>query len=172
MVNKKKDINMKIRNGFVSNSSSSSFCIFGVNLTTKEYEALAQKEINAMKADAEKNKPKPIPACGHKFDRAVIPYCSLCGKPSYEVSEDDEDYEDYEDYDIAEMISESEFAKKNKLDVVNTGSDGDLDICIGFDLSSSTLKGAALIAELTRVNDILAKTYTRKAGVFSGELYN
>jgi hypothetical protein len=31
---------MKIRNGFVSNSSSSSFCIFGIYSETKTYEAL------------------------------------------------------------------------------------------------------------------------------------
>ena len=41
---------MKIRNGFVSNSSSSSFCIFGCYLTNEQYDELYEK-FNSNKLD-------------------------------------------------------------------------------------------------------------------------
>jgi len=38
---------MKIREGFVSNSSSSSFCIFGISLNTSDYEDINELERKA-----------------------------------------------------------------------------------------------------------------------------
>ena len=45
---------MKIRNGFVSNSSSSSFCIYGVCVDVSDFEE-SEKFINYLKEDCDKN---------------------------------------------------------------------------------------------------------------------
>ena len=55
---------------------------------------------------------------------------------------------------------------------MDTGCDNGPEICIGLDLADSNLKGEKLIEEITRVNNILKVAYTRKAQVFSGEIYN
>lgn len=164
---------MKIRNGFVSNSSSSSFCIFGVALTESEYKKLIKESVEALKAEeAKKPKPAPIPCCKHKFDRENFKFCGICGKPNYEPIPEEEDFDDEDSYDIIELIDDCDFVKKNKLDSIDTGCDGENDICIGLDIGGSNLKGDELIKEITRVNGILKLTYNRKAEIFSGEVYN
>ena len=163
---------MKIRNGFVSNSSSSSFCIFGVNLTEAEYKKLIKNAIDECKAlEAKKPKPTPIPSCKHKFDRETLKFCGICGLAAYEPFPP-EDEIDEDDYDSTELLDDCEFVTKNKLSVMNTGGDGEVEICIGLDLGGSDLKGEKLIEEITRVNNILKDAYPRKAEVFSGEIYN
>lgn len=80
---------MKTRVGFVSNSSSTSFCIFG---TLIGEELLAEKLMN-FKPGVSK-----IPNCHHKIDREKVKYCPECGKPVYKEVEietpSDEDLEE------------------------------------------------------------------------------
>ena len=64
---------MKIRNGFVSNSSTTSFCIYGIELDIDE------EVIKALGIEI-----TPIEGCSHKFDRTTMEYCPQCGEPSYE----------------------------------------------------------------------------------------
>jgi len=132
---------MKIRNGFVSNSSSSSFCVYGVELTEKEYKALIKTQLASL-----------VEASGE--------------------TDEDEDCDDDYSYEIEELVSECEYVKENKLDVVNTGCDGDIELCMGFDLDGTELEGEALIAELTRVNNVLKTKFKRKGKIFSGTTYN
>lgn len=80
---------MKTRVGFVSNSSSTSFCIFG---TLIDEELLAEKLMD-FKPGVSK-----IPNCHHKIDREKVKYCPECGKASYKEvkieTPSDEDLED------------------------------------------------------------------------------
>jgi hypothetical protein len=69
------------------------------------------------------------------------------------------------------MLSECAYIKKNKLDIVSTSLDG-VSLCIGLDLSDSSLKGEKLIIELTRIHNILNRDYSHEVEIFSGETYN
>jgi hypothetical protein len=72
---------MKIRNGFVSNSSSSSFCIIGV--TGQWAERLADAE------GKQYREPEPIkkevPGCEHKAKKGK--FCPICGASSTKTIE-------------------------------------------------------------------------------------
>ena len=57
----------KIREGFVSNSSTSSFCIFGI-----EIECDALIELLGLEMGRKPN-------CRHEFDRETIKFCPECG---------------------------------------------------------------------------------------------
>ncbi|MCK9458163.1 MAG: hypothetical protein M0R80_00605 [Proteobacteria bacterium] len=70
---------MKIRQGFVSNSSTSSFCIFGVGFISI-----------ADVAKALGLKPQMVNGCEHEFDRASALYCPECGEHTF-VKEDEDD---------------------------------------------------------------------------------
>lgn len=61
---------MKTRNGFVSNSSSTSFCVFGIR---SDLFKIAEKITNF------KSTPRKIDGCKHKFNRKKAKYCPECG---------------------------------------------------------------------------------------------
>jgi len=71
---------MKIRNGFVSNSSSSSFCIFGIYSETKTYEAL--KKAVTEEGSAEESEEEEIE------DYEIVEKVSEKAKLSYHSSDD------------------------------------------------------------------------------------
>jgi hypothetical protein len=71
---------MKIRSGFVSNSSTSSFCIFGVAV---DHQAL----IDVLFQGKTKAAPKPRPGCGHPFDRETYNFCPHCGCRTWLLTE-------------------------------------------------------------------------------------
>ena len=70
---------MKIRSGFVSNSSTSSFCVFGVGFDSVS---------DVMKALG--LEPQSINGCDHEFDRMIMRYCPECGEHALR-QEDEED---------------------------------------------------------------------------------
>ena len=84
---------MKTRMGFVSNSSTTSFCIYGVevNCDKKTFEKVTKKEKEVI---------PPEPGCEHEFDRSKSKFCPECGEQAWLEVEDDDDYcyEDFEEY--------------------------------------------------------------------------
>jgi hypothetical protein len=72
---------MKIRKSFVSNSSSTSFCILGVPTTLEEMIHILFKD----------KKEKPVvkkQECIHVFDRNACNFCPKCGKRAYVIVDD------------------------------------------------------------------------------------
>lgn len=66
---------MKIRKGFVSNSSTTSFAVYGVVLDFEEAVAkFLPDNVTVTK----------VHGCKHEFDRDHLQYCGECGKPSWE----------------------------------------------------------------------------------------
>ena len=82
---------MKIRNGFVSNSSSSSFCVFGVNIGDDEKVKKFLKNVAKINIEDQKDQ-----GCSHEFDRDNKKFCPECGQPAWEESDYFDAYE-YED---------------------------------------------------------------------------
>ena len=86
---------MKTRHGFVSNSSATSFCIYGVEVEAGEVVALIHKQ----KENNDKEKEVTY-ACDHEFNRKSYKFCPECGASSkpIEIEDDDCGYEDVEEY--------------------------------------------------------------------------
>lgn len=90
---------MKIRNGFISNSSSTSFCIIGVS-DSLSLQSLSEAEKLNFKWDDDYKKTKKARGCEHKIGRRDV-FCKRCGKPAYveemvETIYDNLDYGFYE----------------------------------------------------------------------------
>lgn len=64
---------MKYRSDFISNSSSTSFCIYGIVTDEIAFESKMSEYLK----DITKN------GCEHNFDREKQKYCGECGHPSY-----------------------------------------------------------------------------------------
>ncbi|HUX60709.1 MAG TPA: hypothetical protein VMV32_05310 [Ignavibacteriaceae bacterium] len=80
---------MKIRKGFVSNSSSTSFSIYGVYVKDSG---------DALDRLVGKPKETKTPGCKHKFDRKKVKFCSECGEKAWESHVEKRDIDDFEDY--------------------------------------------------------------------------
>ena len=75
---------MKIRNGFVSNSSTSSFSLYGVQIPDNKdlYEMVFKKKpYNFVK----------IEGCSHKIDRDQFKFCPECGLATWKTKKRYED---------------------------------------------------------------------------------
>ena len=72
---------MKTRNGFVSNSSTTSFCVYGVSVICGKtlYENIFGKK---------EPKIEKIKNCTHDFDRETCKFCPECGKKSWTIKEE------------------------------------------------------------------------------------
>jgi len=118
---------MKIRNGFVSNSSSSSFCVFGVNIGDDEKVKKFLK--NVVKIDIEDQKEQ---GCEHDFNRDKNKFCPECGNTAWEES----DYFDAYEY-------EDEIKKKVGLDLIPDCCDDTSEFFLGVDIQGLEGKGSA-----------------------------
>jgi len=92
---------VKIRNGFVSNSSTTSFSIFGV--------ILKDKNLKTIRSFLEKNInigiEKKIKGCKHEYDKESK-FCPECGKPALINNPDWWDKDEIELYsEIAEFYA-------------------------------------------------------------------
>ena len=73
---------MKIRQGFVSNSSSTSFCIYGIEISESDMAKLVKQPTESKKD-----------GCEHKFKRTTVKFCPECGKPAYIIIKPEFDVE-------------------------------------------------------------------------------
>jgi hypothetical protein len=75
---------MKIRHGFVSNSSSTSFGLYGVYIADEE------KLIGQLLGEPKVTK---NPGCPHEFNRETIKFCPECGKQAWDIMVEKRDLE-------------------------------------------------------------------------------
>jgi len=77
---------MKTRQGFVSNSSTTSFSVYGIYV--EDSDALMDKLMGEKKVTKTKG-------CKHEFDREKSKFCPECGQPAWNITEEERDpYED------------------------------------------------------------------------------
>ena len=141
---------MKIRNGFVSNSSSSSFSIFGVEV---DYDCLKNTLAKYLKEQ------EPIPGCSHKFDRDKNEFCGKCGQSAWhEIDEETDQYEQ-----IEEKLGDMGFTMQ---------SDPDNECYyVGIDLSDMEGNMDKKLDKIKKANKELRKLFGSDGDFLSGEIY-
>ena len=82
---------MKIRNGYVSNSSTSSFVLVGF-FTNDDEVSLAEKLFGSEETFPKEKPPTRVRGCQHEESDAK--YCSQCGRPMWIEKEYRDEYED------------------------------------------------------------------------------
>lgn len=141
---------MKIRNGFVSNSSSSSFSVLGAVLTEDQI-------LKAFKVKTKEERTVKNPGCSHSFDRTKMNFCGICGKPSFitEVVSD-------ESVGIYELVEDSKWS-------IYSGTEFG-DYVVGLDLGTvSKKKIAARLEELKKVSEEFKAFFGEEPDFLSGE---
>jgi len=139
---------MKIRQGFVSNSSSSSFAIFGVSTS---YEEIAEK-LNIKTGD------KKIKGCEHQYDRETNSFCSKCGLPAWEEIDEQIDYETIEDACAALDLDFGDHTH------------GGFGIYVGVNING--VQGQDGLEMLRETNVKIKNLFGEEAQIFSGEYYS
>ena len=124
---------MKIRSGFVSNSSTTSFAIYGVKIHGEE------KVFKMLGGIKEKSEPEVCYECKHEFDRKNMKFCPDCGRSSKPIVYEDEDIDYYE-----EIL---ELARKNGLYAECDYENGDYYIGVDLNKRYSKEKKITLVSD-------------------------
>jgi hypothetical protein len=84
---------MKTHNGFVSNSSSTSFCIIGVASNPTLYKLAAAEKLHFKWDEKQPDEFENIRGCEHKIGKNDL-FCKICGSPAYIQKEIVVNYDD------------------------------------------------------------------------------
>ena len=137
---------MKIRQGFVSNSSTSSFCIFGVGFETVE------DVVRALGLA-----PQKINGCDHEFDRTAAKFCPECGEPA--LVEEDE-------YDLANRVEETCALHGLGFENYSEECDSEDQVFVGRYPGGV---GQKLIDDMVAINKSCLELFGKEASLHSGE---
>jgi len=131
------DIKMKVRTGFVSNSSSTSFAILGLEVSKRIKDAFETMEINKIKKEQDKKGiPEFIDGCNHTFDRETYSFCPYCGNKEQIKNPEYEEELDY-DFDLYDFFEDYGWEHHRETEY------GDIfGICISSIPEDSTIKEA------------------------------
>lgn len=142
---------MKVRCGFVSNSSTSSFSVFGVETSEDEL-------IKVFFNDTDIHVKEP--GCEHEFDREKQKFCAECGKPAWNEYDKDFEYEDFEEACSEKGLSYRPIPESD-------------EIYVGWNLAGNGGKRAAKkqLDELNRINEVLKEIFGREGDFYSGSYY-
>lgn len=156
---------MKIRNGFVSNSSSSSFTCFGMPLNDSDKVDIFKKIIKYANKGEKKEK-----NCNHKFNREKSKFCPSCGKASWNIINLDEEFciSDYES---------NKALKKMGLEIIEGWLDnGEEGVeFLGVDLEDNPMGGQEKLEMINKVNGALSELFPENKNdidFYSGTQYN
>lgn len=150
---------MKIRNGFVSNSSTSSFCVFGIYIKDSD------KFLNTILGEPKTTK---TPGCKHEMDREKVKFCPDCGAKAWNIEVEERDgIEEYEE----------EILKKTGLEVILWPGDEGYEegTYLGKSLESwdKGLTASRKLEILQETREKIAKLFPKEEPDFySGDAYN
>jgi len=150
---------MKIRSGFVSNSSTSSFCVFGILLKDSD------KFLDSILGEPKTTK---TPGCKHEMDRENVKFCPECGKKAWNI--------EVEERDSVEGYGE-EILKKTGLEVIEWSGDEEVEAgtYLGKSLGSweKGLTASRKIEILQETREKIEKLFPKEEPDFySGAAYN
>lgn len=150
-----KGIPMKLRTGFVSNSSTSSFCVFGVEVGFEEL---------ARKLGVEVPEIMTVPGCWHSYDKRQKT-CPQCGAPKtkevdFQTYIDNNGEEDGWGKLLDAKLGEYGLSLNCYNDECEEG--GNFVGCGTYG------KGQELIDQLTKVNESCKKLFGKEATTHSG----
>lgn len=146
---------MKVRYGFVSNSSSSSFAVFAVPMTIEQAASVLMKDVDL-------NETINIPQCKHEFDRENMKFCPECGAKRFIVKKKIEEI----DYGLIEKKAE-----EHNLSFVCVPCDECKGYYLGVDIESLTDDNDQL-KKVNKAAEEIKKLTGQNGRFYSGTYYS